>query len=206
MIPQLGRLSACHLPRALSASSASATNENRRLRGSASGAGSGGALALADAPVQVTTTHQELAVAVEATTSVISANDRRAEARMKGYEGESCSECGNFTMVRNGTDKIRPQTIVNGLRTGNNWASSGQLIDHGHAGEFHLHGADRWRRKRDRSPVKTLLFEIHEQEPFQIRLAHLHNPNGDAAQCGLYACCPTGSGYHAEFDYLIAIW
>jgi ribonucleoside-diphosphate reductase alpha chain len=29
--------------------------------------------------------------------------DLRAEARMKGYEGESCSECGNFTMVRNGT-------------------------------------------------------------------------------------------------------
>jgi len=25
------------------------------------------------------------------------------EARMKGYEGEACSECGNFTMVRNGT-------------------------------------------------------------------------------------------------------
>ena len=29
--------------------------------------------------------------------------DRRAEARMKGYVGESCPECGNFTMVRNGT-------------------------------------------------------------------------------------------------------
>ena len=28
---------------------------------------------------------------------------RRAIARMRGYEGESCSECGNFTMVRNGT-------------------------------------------------------------------------------------------------------
>jgi ribonucleoside-diphosphate reductase alpha chain len=28
---------------------------------------------------------------------------RIAEARMKGYEGEACSECGNFTMVRNGT-------------------------------------------------------------------------------------------------------
>ena len=27
----------------------------------------------------------------------------RVEARMKGYEGESCGECGNFTMVRNGT-------------------------------------------------------------------------------------------------------
>ena len=26
-----------------------------------------------------------------------------AEARMKGYEGEACGECGNFTMVRNGT-------------------------------------------------------------------------------------------------------
>ncbi|RTL33772.1 MAG: hypothetical protein EKK47_01045 [Burkholderiales bacterium] len=35
----------------------------------------------------------------------------------------------NYTMVRNGTDKLRPQTIVDGLRTGNNWASSGQLID-----------------------------------------------------------------------------
>ncbi|WP_237154030.1 vitamin B12-dependent ribonucleotide reductase [Oryzibacter oryziterrae] len=28
---------------------------------------------------------------------------RVAQARMKGYEGESCNECGNFTMVRNGT-------------------------------------------------------------------------------------------------------
>ncbi|MGH6815659.1 MAG: vitamin B12-dependent ribonucleotide reductase, partial [Hyphomicrobiaceae bacterium] len=26
-----------------------------------------------------------------------------AEARRKGYEGESCGECGNFTLVRNGT-------------------------------------------------------------------------------------------------------
>ncbi|KND16398.1 ribonucleotide-diphosphate reductase subunit alpha [Pannonibacter phragmitetus] len=32
-----------------------------------------------------------------------SAAERIAQARMKGYEGESCSECGNFTMVRNGT-------------------------------------------------------------------------------------------------------
>ena len=63
-----------------------------------------GALALAEAPASATTTQvrQEMAVAVE-TTAVITANDRRMEARMKGYEGESCSECGNFTMVRNGT-------------------------------------------------------------------------------------------------------
>jgi len=25
------------------------------------------------------------------------------EARVKGYEGDNCSECGNYTMVRNGT-------------------------------------------------------------------------------------------------------
>jgi ribonucleoside-diphosphate reductase alpha chain len=28
---------------------------------------------------------------------------RRAEAKAKGYEGEMCGECGNFTLVRNGT-------------------------------------------------------------------------------------------------------
>jgi len=31
------------------------------------------------------------------------ASEKRAEARAKGYEGEACSECGNFTLVRNGT-------------------------------------------------------------------------------------------------------
>ena len=35
----------------------------------------------------------------------------------------------NYTMVRNGADKLRPQSIVDGLRTGNNFVSSGQLID-----------------------------------------------------------------------------
>ena len=30
-------------------------------------------------------------------------DDRVREARMKGYEGDPCSECGNFTLVRNGT-------------------------------------------------------------------------------------------------------
>src|ERR1700742_4944429 len=28
---------------------------------------------------------------------------RAAEARMKGYEGDACGSCGNFTLVRNGT-------------------------------------------------------------------------------------------------------
>jgi ribonucleoside-diphosphate reductase alpha chain len=31
------------------------------------------------------------------------AAEKRAEARAKGYEGEACAECGNFTLVRNGT-------------------------------------------------------------------------------------------------------
>jgi ribonucleoside-diphosphate reductase alpha chain len=60
-----------------------------------------GALALVDAPVVETHVHHQMQVMVESAAVVTS--NRRAEARMKGYEGDSCSECGNFTMVRNGT-------------------------------------------------------------------------------------------------------
>ena len=35
----------------------------------------------------------------------------------------------NYTMVRSGGNKPKPQTIVDGLRTGNNFTSSGQIID-----------------------------------------------------------------------------
>jgi ribonucleoside-diphosphate reductase alpha chain len=59
-----------------------------------------GVLALAD--VHVHHEHHEH-VHVHAEPAMAVALDRRAEARLKGYEGESCSECGNFTMVRNGT-------------------------------------------------------------------------------------------------------
>jgi ribonucleoside-diphosphate reductase alpha chain len=31
------------------------------------------------------------------------AAEKRAEAKAKGFEGEACGECGNFTLVRNGT-------------------------------------------------------------------------------------------------------
>jgi ribonucleoside-diphosphate reductase alpha chain len=31
------------------------------------------------------------------------AGAKRAEALMKGYQGDACGECGNFTLVRNGT-------------------------------------------------------------------------------------------------------
>jgi ribonucleoside-diphosphate reductase alpha chain len=36
-------------------------------------------------------------------TAKSAAAEKRAEARAKGYEGEACPECGNFTLVRNGT-------------------------------------------------------------------------------------------------------
>jgi ribonucleoside-diphosphate reductase alpha chain len=50
---------------------------------------------LAEAPVAI----GGVAFAAAAETAA----EKRAEARMKGYVGEACPECGNFTMVRNGT-------------------------------------------------------------------------------------------------------
>ncbi|MCP8939545.1 vitamin B12-dependent ribonucleotide reductase [Alsobacter sp. SYSU M60028] len=35
--------------------------------------------------------------------SSVGADSKRAEALMKGYQGDACGECGNFTLVRNGT-------------------------------------------------------------------------------------------------------
>ncbi|MBY6152335.1 vitamin B12-dependent ribonucleotide reductase [Vannielia litorea] len=35
--------------------------------------------------------------------SVSNGLDARAKAKMQGYEGEACGECGNYTLVRNGT-------------------------------------------------------------------------------------------------------
>lgn len=50
----------------------------------------------------------QIAVGAESITeTVMIENDDRStqimEAKMKGYEGDGCAECGNFTMVRNGT-------------------------------------------------------------------------------------------------------
>ncbi|GAA6175118.1 vitamin B12-dependent ribonucleotide reductase [Sulfitobacter pacificus] len=52
-----------------------------------------------------------VAVAMASTTSVASGTvasgsvslDARTKAKMQGYEGEACGECGNYTLVRNGT-------------------------------------------------------------------------------------------------------
>ncbi len=52
------------------------------------------------------------------------ADDRRSTLDFEPGEYQK-----NYTMVRSGTDKLRPQTIVDGLRSGNNWVDSGDLID-----------------------------------------------------------------------------
>jgi ribonucleoside-diphosphate reductase alpha chain len=42
--------------------------------------------------------------ALENTTAVGATSlDPRAKARIQGYEGDPCGECGNYTLVRNGT-------------------------------------------------------------------------------------------------------
>ena len=57
-------------------------------------------LATASTPSAETAEH--VARAVEALAER-GASELVAEARVKGYEGEACGECGNFTLVRNGT-------------------------------------------------------------------------------------------------------
>lgn len=51
------------------------------------------------------TTDGSAALDIQGFTEVLhdNQNDRIAEAKLKGFEGDSCQECGNFTLVRNGT-------------------------------------------------------------------------------------------------------
>ncbi len=69
------------------------------FHGGAGRAPTGTALAAADdafspaIPVYASDDHTTLSLRLE----------RIRAARIKGYEGDSCSECGNFTLIRNGT-------------------------------------------------------------------------------------------------------
>ena len=56
-----------------------------------------GTLALAEAPAAFVYDQPAPAAATLSTT------DQRIKAKQQGYEGDSCGECGNFTLVRNGT-------------------------------------------------------------------------------------------------------
>ncbi|MDP2697037.1 vitamin B12-dependent ribonucleotide reductase [Thalassospira sp.] len=54
--------------------------------------------------VSATTTNNAiLSVSEEVISATDGKMDKIREARMKGYEGDGCPECGNFTLVRNGT-------------------------------------------------------------------------------------------------------
>lgn len=43
------------------------------------------------------------ALVPEASAAPVTGMDARVKAKMQGYEGEACGECGNYTLVRNGT-------------------------------------------------------------------------------------------------------
>ena len=65
-------------------------------------AGAGPAFEAEAGAAETVTVTQTVARAVEALAER-SESDLISEARVKGYEGEACQECGNFTLVRNGT-------------------------------------------------------------------------------------------------------
>ncbi|MEJ6398735.1 vitamin B12-dependent ribonucleotide reductase [Yoonia sp. 208BN28-4] len=46
---------------------------------------------------------QSVEATLTSTTTVATGMDARVKAKMQGYEGEACGECGNYTLVRNGT-------------------------------------------------------------------------------------------------------
>ena len=50
--------------------------------------------------------HEEVDAVISSNTlakEIESKLERIRQAKMKGYEGDACGECGNFTLVRNGT-------------------------------------------------------------------------------------------------------
>jgi len=65
-------------------------------------AGAGPAFEAEAGAAETVSVTQTVARAVEALAER-SESDLISEARVKGYEGEACQECGNFTLVRNGT-------------------------------------------------------------------------------------------------------
>ena len=59
---------------------------------------------MGDAEMELQTLVPEAVQASVATATLTSVSlDARTKARMQGYEGEACGECGNYTLVRNGT-------------------------------------------------------------------------------------------------------
>ena len=82
-----------------SATMASSTASSTAASGSQPSGG--GDVSVAERPA--TKTKSAPAVSNKVMDAVDSKLSKIREARIKGYEGESCGECGNFTLVRNGT-------------------------------------------------------------------------------------------------------
>jgi ribonucleoside-diphosphate reductase alpha chain len=83
--------------------SAKVANGALDLAGALQGATS---IAANGVPVGAILETTSFAAAMRATTALATSDSRIEQiraARMKGYEGDSCGECGNFTLVRNGT-------------------------------------------------------------------------------------------------------
>ena len=55
------------------------------------------------APMALDVTTEADAVVSEPVAAPVTAMDERTKAKMQGYEGEACGDCGNYTLVRNGT-------------------------------------------------------------------------------------------------------
>ncbi|MDP4032448.1 MAG: vitamin B12-dependent ribonucleotide reductase [Pseudorhodobacter sp.] len=70
------------------------------LQGGMGGSAFGGAI---DPVAALNRLIPEASTSVTALASASISLDARSRARLQGYEGEACAECGNYTMVRNGT-------------------------------------------------------------------------------------------------------
>ena len=55
------------------------------------------------APMALDVTTEADAVVSEPIAAPVTTMDERTKAKMQGYEGEACGDCGNYTLVRNGT-------------------------------------------------------------------------------------------------------
>ena len=81
---------------------AAANDAVARLASNVTGLATAGATALKEEP-EAYGEEEMSKLGFAAPAAQPTASERRAEAIMKGYVGDSCGECGNFTLVRNGT-------------------------------------------------------------------------------------------------------
>ncbi len=62
-----------------------------------------------------------------------------------------------------------------------------------------------WLRVRREGDDYTVEASLDNKHWTQLRLAHLHEAQGQRVACGLYACSPQGAGFIAEFTSLTVV-